>query len=113
MIEVTLTYPTPEGSQEIKIESDKTTFGRGGDADYRFDDQGLSRLNSVIYRDGDRVWIVDDNSTNGTFVNGTPAAGAGTPLKSGDVVKIGNGTRLTVRFAQKTAERSAQPVARP
>src|SRR6266487_7093124 len=111
MIEVTLTYPTPQGSQEIKIDGDKTSFGRSGDADYRFDDEGLSRLNSVIYRDGDRVWIVDENSTNGTFVNGAPVAGAGTPLKNGDVVKIGNGTRLTVRITETTASRP-QPATR-
>src|SRR5438067_11197178 len=113
MIEVTFTYPTPEGSREIKIDRDKTSFGRGGDADYRFDDEGLSRLNSVIYRDDDRVWIVDENSTNGTFVNGVPAAGAGTPLKNGDVVKIGNSTRLTARIAEKAASRPQQPASRP
>src|SRR5207244_7699545 len=98
MIEVILTYPTPEGLQEIKIEGEKTSFGRGSEAEHRFADNGLSRLNSMIYCDGDRVWIVDENSTNGTFVNGERAAPAGTPLKSGDVVKIGNSTKLTVRF---------------
>ena len=60
MIEVILTYPTPEGSQEISVEGEKTSFGRGSEADYRFDDDGLSRLHSTVYRDGARVWIVDE-----------------------------------------------------
>ena len=112
MLEVFLTYPTPEGSQEIPIEGSRLSFGRGSEADYRFPDGGLSRLNSTIYREGDNVWIVDENSTNGTFVNGAPVSGSGTPLRNGDSIKIGNETILRVRIAQKqvfqTAASSAQ-----
>ncbi len=98
-MEVILTYPTPEGSQEIVVQGERMSFGRGGDADYRLDDDGLSRLNSTIYRDGMRVWIVDENSTNGTFVNGQEVRGSGTPLKNGDAIKIGNFTKLNVRIS--------------
>ena len=101
MLEVFLTYPTPEGSQEIPIEGSRLSFGRGSEADYRFPDGGLSRLNSTIYKEGDNVWIVDENSTNGTFVNGTPVSSSGTPLRNGDSIKIGNETILRVRIAQK------------
>lgn len=100
MIEVILTYATPEGSQEIVIERDRTSFGRGSDATHRFEDNGLSRLHATVYRDGDRVWIVDENSANGTFVNGSPVAPAGTPLRNGDSVKIGNNTVLKVSLGE-------------
>lgn len=100
MTEIYLTYPTGEGSREIKIERERTTFGRGSDADFRFDDGGLSRLNSTVYRDGERVWIVDENSTNGTFVNGAKVGANGTILKNGDVIKIGNETNLKIRFSE-------------
>jgi len=86
MLEILLTYPTPEGSQSIAIEDERTSFGRGSEATHRFDDEGLSRLNSTIYRDGDRIWIIDENSTNGTFVNGERPAAAGTPLRNGDTI---------------------------
>ncbi len=109
MLEITLTYPTPEGSQEIRIEGEKMSFGRGSDVEHRFADDGLSRLHATIYRDADRVWVVDENSSNGTFVNGQKVAGAGTPLRNGDVVKIGHGTNLTVRMAEK-AEVVAAPI---
>jgi len=104
MVEVILTFPTPEGSQEIRIENERTSFGRGTDADNRFPDNGLSRLHATIYRDGDRVWIVDENSANGTFVNGQQAAPAGTPLKNGDAIKIGNETVLTVHIRERAAD---------
>lgn len=100
MAEVSLTYPTPEGSREIRIEEGRISFGRGGDADYRFEDDGLSRLHATVYREGDRVWIVDENSSNGTFVNGAPADPVGTPLRNGDQVRIGNQTVLNVRIAE-------------
>jgi len=101
MLEVTLTYPTPEGSREIVIDRDRTTFGRGSEAEHRFPDDGLSRLHATVYRDGDRVWIVDENSSNGTFVNGQRVAGAGTPLRQGDAVRIGHQTDLNVRMTEK------------
>lgn len=99
-MEIFLTYSTDEGSREIRLDGEKTTFGRGSDADFRFEDDGLSRLNSTVYRDGERVWIVDENSTNGTFVNGEKAGFNGTVLKHGDVIKIGNYTNLKVGFSE-------------
>lgn len=109
MLEIFLLCSTAGGSREIKIERSRTTFGRG-DADYRLDDGGLSRVHATVYRDGDRVWVVDENSTNGSFVNGEPVRGSGTILKNGDVIKIGNETKMTVKISDgKTA--AASPVA--
>lgn len=108
MTEITLTYSTAEGSRQTQIERDRTTFGRG-DADCRIDDQGLSRVHASVYRDGDNVWITDENSTNGTFVNGQKVSGSGTILKNGDRIKIGNHTTMTVAISDgKTA---AAPIA--
>lgn len=109
MVEVTLTFPTPEGLRSIVVDGEKMSFGRGSEADQTIDDDGLSRLHAIVYRDGSRVWIVDHNSTNGTLVNGEKTAPAGTPLRSGDRVKIGNHTVLTVQIAAKT-ELRAEPV---
>ena len=113
MLEVTLIYPTPEGSKEIAIDGEKTSFGRGSEAVHRFSDDGLSRLHATVYRDGDRVWIVDENSSNGTFVNGVKTAPAGTPLRDGDAIKIGHQTTLKVRASEKAAERPVQKTAPP
>ncbi len=111
MLEVSLTYPTPEGSQEIPVNGEKITFGRGSEADQRFADNGLSRLHATIYRDGERVWIVDDNSSNGTFVNGDRTASAGTPLRNGDTIRIGNLTVLNVWIKAKSEPQPAAKAA--
>jgi hypothetical protein len=101
MLEVVLTYSTPDGSQEVAIDNGRTSFGRGSDVDHRINDDGLSRLHAAIYREGDRVWVVDENSTNGTFVNGQPARPLGTPLNDGDIIRIGNHTNIRVSMSQR------------
>jgi pSer/pThr/pTyr-binding forkhead associated (FHA) protein len=101
MIEVVLTYSTEEGSQEIALTGEKASFGRGSEAEYRFEDDGLSRLHATVYREGERVWIVDENSLNGTFVNGEKVRASGTILENGDVVKIGHYTKLKVRISEE------------
>jgi hypothetical protein len=107
MLEVLLTVATSSDSRSIVIEEYRTTFGRGSEAAFQFDDQGLSRLNSTVYRDGDRIWIVDENSTNGTLINGAPAASAGTPLCDGDTIKIGNSTTIAVSIKDPAKAQSA------
>jgi hypothetical protein len=110
MVDVVLTHSTPEGLEEIAIIGERTSFGRGSEADHRLADDGLSRLHATIYRDGDRVWIVDENSTNGTFVNGERVKPVGTPLKDGDIIRIGNFTNLGIRITERRADVAALPL---
>ena len=100
MREVVLTYSTDEGSERIVLENEKTSFGRGGDTEYRFDDDGLSRLHASVYQEDDRIWIVDEGSTNGTFVNGEKVTSGGTPIREGDTIKIGHHANLVVSFEE-------------
>ena len=112
MIEISLIFPTPEGSRSITIDGDKISLGRGSEADHRIEDNGLSRLHAIVYREGTRVWVVDQNSTNGTFVNDQPTDLAGTPLRSGDRIRIGNQTVLTVQITEVAAAKPS-PEATP
>lgn len=107
MLEVILTYRTDETSGEIPLEDGKITFGRGSEADYRFGDDGLSRIHATIYREGDNVWVTDENSTNGSFVNGEKVKPNGTILLNGDKIKIGNYTTLTVKIGNAQSAQSA------
>ena len=99
---VVLIYPTPEGSREFALENGEFRLGRG-DVDLRFDDGSLSRHHATIFREGERIWILDNNSTNGSFVNGVEVAPNGTILYEGDSIQLGNETRLTLQFVRQTA----------
>lgn len=62
------------------------------------DVKGVSRLHAMIAASGNRITIKDLSSTNGTFVNGIQLSpNVEHPVKSGDVVKIGN-LKLTLQF---------------
>lgn len=107
MLKVTLTYSTDEGIEEIALTGGKISFGRGSEADVRFADDGLSRLHATVFREGDRIWIIDENSLNGTFVNDERARPSGTILTDGDIIRIGHYTKLKVSFApEKSAKQT-------
>lgn len=93
---MTLEIRDESGASEIDISDGRLTFGRGSEADRKLDDAGLSRRHATVYREGDRIWVVDENSTNGTEVNGVPVAASGTVLRDGDTISIGNRTKIKV-----------------
>ena len=121
MTKIVLHCEFASGSRDIELKLPRTRLGRGSDADEIIDDQGLSRINSTIYLEDERVWIVDDGSTNATFVNGQPTPASGTPLSDGDIIKIGTSTRITVQITAKITRSTpvedspvfAQPTSEP
>src|SRR5215203_2814560 len=109
MLEVSLKYSNDDGApEEIALGEGKLSFGRGSEADYRFTDDGLSRLHASVYREGDNVWVTDENSTNGSFVNGERVRSNGTILYDGDKIKIGHYTTLSVRIGSAQEEEASQ-----
>ncbi|MBC7797368.1 MAG: FHA domain-containing protein [Pyrinomonadaceae bacterium] len=99
MIEAKLTYPTPEGSKQVEIADGETTLGRGA-VDVRFDDSSLSRHHATIHREADKIWITDENSTNGSFVNTNQINASGTILRDGDSIKLGNETFINISIVK-------------
>ena len=72
----------------LQLRYPATTFGRGAEADYRFaEDNQMSRIHCAISADGERFILRDNESTNGTFVNGNRITEI--ELRSGDVVQFG------------------------
>ena len=74
------------------------TFGRGTGADVTIEDPGLSRVHASIHSMDDKLWILDESSTNGSRVNGREVPPGGAPLSDQDEVTIGNGTSITIDF---------------
>ncbi len=97
MIKVTL-YIESAGERREVVLGDETSVGRTSLAREILPDAGLSRVNTTFFRDGEDVLIVDENSTNGTFVNGEKIVGRPRLLKSGDQITLGNNTRILVEI---------------
>ncbi len=75
---------------------DKMGLGREADNDLVLADQKVSRHHAIIQRTGSIYQIVDQNSGNGTFVNGKRISEP-TLLKHDDLVLIGD-TELRIHF---------------
>ncbi len=99
MPKVTLQIQSPAGNREIKLEND-LSIGRTDMARLVLDDAGLSRLNSTFELNNDEVWVYDENSTNGTFVNGERVREK--RLQDGDEVRVGNETRIYVEIVSSS-----------
>lgn len=69
----------------------KITIGRESDNDVVVDNRLASRHHAVIQKIKDAYFIKDDNSTNGTFINGVRIPpDKYLKLNAGDKITIGN-----------------------
>jgi hypothetical protein len=64
-------------------------LGRAPDCDLPLDSARASRRHAEVRRKGDRFWVRDLGSTNGTFVNGVRVYGDQV-LRPGDRIEIGD-----------------------
>lgn len=93
------TVPFPvEESYNIKK---NTTIGRGGKADIIIPDPFLSSVHAQFVEEEDGFGIVDNNSTNGTFVNGERVEEQPCALKTGDLIKVGQLVFIFVEPAEE------------
>jgi hypothetical protein len=73
--------------RRVGVGAEPVTIGRMPDCTVPLADPNVSRRHAEIRRDGDRVFLVDLGSTNGTRVNGAPVHQR--QLVDGDVVTVG------------------------
>jgi len=84
------------------IEREVTVIGRGEKADLRIIDDGISREHTRVVRKGDKIFVEDMGSTNGTFCNGIRLASQ--VLAEGDKIMIGTGTILKFTYHDEMDE---------
>ena len=69
----------------------KITIGRETDNDIVVDNKLASRHHAIIQKIKDAYFLKDENSTNGTFLNGKKIPeGKYVRLNSGDKITVGN-----------------------
>ena len=105
----TLHITGPYGSKTVAVE-DELSIGRTELASVVLDDSGLSRVNTTFFVDDGELLVADENSTNGTFLNGERIEGRPRVLRDGDTLKIGTYTTIRVEVASDSAAVSSPPV---
>jgi len=73
--------------------------GRGTECQLRFDDKGISNIHCQFERRGETWFVADEESRNGTFLNGKRIAAAS--LAQGDIVVLGETALL---FRQRAGD---------
>src|SRR6266545_1186671 len=108
---VVLTIYSSRESRQVEMTTARFVIGRDSSANVKLGDQGVSSLHASIHREGDRVWILDEGSANGTYVNGVLVPPVGIALSDGAELTLGNETSIVVTFQHDYApEISNDPV---
>jgi pSer/pThr/pTyr-binding forkhead associated (FHA) protein len=85
----------PDETLLIALEEGVTHVGRGLAADLHLDENSVSRRHATLVHHPDGVRVLDERSSNGTFVNGRRITQA--DLHDGDVLAIG---RVQLRYLE-------------
>jgi two-component system, cell cycle response regulator len=79
-----------------KVDGERTIIGRGGRAQIRLLDEGISREHAQILIEGNNVVLADMGSTNGTYCNGLKVERK--VLVDGDKILVGSTTILKFTY---------------
>ena len=85
----------PELTLLIPLQGEPVHIGRGLSADLHLDDSSVSRRHAILVPRPTGARILDDRSSNGTFVNGRRVQQA--DLRDGDVIVVG---RIVLRYLE-------------
>ena len=89
--------PKGQSVRQINFKGSPTTIGRQEGNSLVLDSERVSRTHAVIDWDGDHYSVIDNASTNGTFVNGKRVRRQ--VLRNGDMLSIGD---CEIRFLYDT-----------
>lgn len=98
----TLIIEGPDERREVTLDGE-VSIGRTDASAIVLNDPGLSRKNTSFFVDENEAFVVDENSLNGTFLNGEKISGPPRALRDGDVVKIGSETTIHIVLSERPA----------
>lgn len=99
----------PFAAKTVTVETE-LTVGRTDLANLALDDPGLSRINTTFFVDDGELLVADENSTNGTFLNGERVEGRPRIVKDGDRLRLGTHTEVRVQIGDESfVQGSAEP----
>ena len=91
--------------QRLRFDQCEVSVGRSDSCDVVLPDDTVSRYHATITFDGNG-FVIEDSSTNGTFVNGSRIRGRHS-LSQGDLLQIGPDNAL--RFERQVQDTTADP----
>ena len=111
-MKVTLHIESAYDKRDVTVDNE-ISIGRSDVSDIVLDDAGLSRKNTTFFIDEGELFVADENSLNGTFVNGDKVTGRPLLLSSGDIVKLGSNTTIRVSIGDASSVSGAAHAGSP
>lgn len=106
-----LVHVLPDGSEETRpADAAPIAIGRSRDCDIRIDEVRVSRRHCVVYYRAGALYLQDQGSSNGTFVNDMRVTQA--RLNHGDVIGVGSGRIRVEAFGLGEPETLTLPTQR-
>ena len=94
----------PMEGQLYKLTGDTIFVGRSQKNDIQIRDKTISRKQIKLFKIGNKFFVEDLKSTNGTLLNGNPITpGEGFEIGDGDLITIGD---TVLRFSEKSSKPS-------
>ncbi|MCB1888641.1 MAG: FHA domain-containing protein [Rhodocyclaceae bacterium] len=90
--------------KEIELTKERISIGRKPHNDIQIDNLAISGEHAVITTILDDAFLEDQNSTNGTYVNGQPVKKH--VLQNNDLIELG---KYRLKFIKNSAERTVNP----
>ncbi|MGP8251040.1 MAG: SpoIIE family protein phosphatase [Terracidiphilus sp.] len=105
-----LSYIDSNGRHTVVLRGDSTTLGRLPGQDLVLSDALVSRRHAVIVHENGAYVLIDQNSTHGTFVNGSRVQRA--ELHPGDELQLGSLKGVALHFHERGGEDTASSAIR-
>lgn len=103
MQQIELNITTANENVRVRL-AEKISIGRTNLADVALDDAGLSRVHARFERRANgEIWLFDENSTNGTFVNNEQIGFGGARVFDGDRILLGTAVRVSLKISRQAA----------
>jgi serine phosphatase RsbU (regulator of sigma subunit) len=100
-----LSYIDSNGRHTVVLRDDSTTLGRLPGQDLVLSDPLVSRRHAVIVQQNGAYVVIDQNSTHGTFLNGSRIERG--ELHSGDELQLGSLNSVALHFRLRRDEETA------
>lgn len=99
---------TNNSTQQVPIDRDEMTLGRGEECDIVLAERQVSRQHLRVYREGTRYYAEDLDSKNGTWVNGQQLKGS-RELSDNDEIQLALAVRVKFVGSESTMPLGFEP----
>jgi pSer/pThr/pTyr-binding forkhead associated (FHA) protein len=95
-VKLTVCSSRHAGATPVPMKGSRLTIGADDSCAIRIKDDHLAPVHASVHREGEEVWILEEQARGAVYVNDVLVAPGGTPLEDGDRISLGPHTVISV-----------------